>query len=90
VTTEVSNGTAEKSGGGQFLFEFAFLPNKVRRACDVPQSECENCALSTEDHTVGFAFENKNYRKIYPDSRVYLLVCVKDYRAHYHVVGKVD
>ena len=61
-----------KNRGGQLLFEFAFIPNKVRRACDVPQSECENCALSTEDHTVGFAVENKNYHLLHPESRAYI------------------
>jgi len=48
------------------------IPEGVRLAKDVPNTECCDCKLSTTDHTIGFKFKS--------ETGGYLNVCIKDYR----------
>ena len=53
-------------------------PPGVRWAKDVPEEECHNCNLDTEDHSVNFSFPTPD--KSASDSVAYRMVCLKDYR----------
>ena len=49
------------------------IPDGIRFAEDVPDSECKSCKLDTEDHTIGRKYKigDASYK-----------VCLKDYRAN--------
>jgi ParB/RepB/Spo0J family partition protein len=54
------------------------IPEGVRLAQDVPKGECKDCALATEDHTIGHKFP-----AVVAGHPASNLVCIKDYRAKF-------
>jgi ParB family chromosome partitioning protein len=58
----------------------AGIPEDVRLERQVEKGECEDCGLDDEDHSVGMRFSVPS--ETAGDGRIYLKVCVKDWRAH--------
>lgn len=61
------------------------IPEGVRLAHLVPDSECQNCNLAATDHTFDFKFPAPS--KSASNGVVYQKVCIKDYRAWEHKQG---
>ena len=55
------------------------IPAGVRLCEDVPATECKNCNLATEDHTIDMKFKVPSQSA--SDGVSFHKVCVKDYRA---------
>jgi len=52
------------------------IPEDVRLCEQVPDSECHNCRLNTQDHTIGMKFPVPYYGNYL----AYEKVCIKDWR----------